>query len=79
MVKKNEIGVRYNEPVCDEEPLMKYEDENVSEGETVLISDIIKDKKRKLFSLCDYDAIVIHCYAREGETPFPTDHPSERK
>ena len=35
----------------DEEPVMKYEDENVSEGETVLISDIIKDKKRKLFSL----------------------------
>ena len=61
-VIKKEICVRENEPVCDEEPVMKYEDENVSEGETVLISDIIKDKKRKLFSLCDYDDIVINEY-----------------
>ncbi len=61
-VIKKEICVRENESVYDEEPEMNYEDEKVSEGETVLISDIIKDKKRKLFSLCDYDDIVINEY-----------------
>lgn len=39
-----------------------YNEENINEGETVLISDIIRDKKRKLFSLCDYDDMVINEY-----------------
>lgn len=33
----------------------------------------------QLFRGKDYDAKAIHGYAGEGETPFPTDRPSERK
>lgn len=37
-------------------------DNECNDSETVLITDIIKDKKRKLFSLCDYDDILINEY-----------------
>ena len=33
----------------------------------------------RTFKRKDYDAKAIHGYAGEGETPFPTDRPSERK